>query len=65
MVRGTGRRKPSWQRQYEELEQLLERWDRYEAQLFEMGCRRNRLVQNRQRRHLHADEGRTIWATDN
>ena len=43
MVRGTGRRKPSWQRQYEELEQLLERWDRYEAQLFEMGCRRNSL----------------------
>ena len=54
MVRGTGRRKPSWQRQYEELEQLLERWDRYEAQLFEMA---QQLVQNRQRRHLHADEG--------
>src|SRR5699024_8295103 len=26
MVHGTGRRKPSWQRQYEEIDQLLERW---------------------------------------
>ena len=43
MVHGTGRRKPSWQRQYEEIDQLLERWKKYEAQLFEMGCRRNSL----------------------
>ena len=43
MVHGTGRRKPSWQRQYEEIDQLLERWKKYEAQLLEMGCRRNSL----------------------
>lgn len=43
MVHGTGRRKPLWQQQYEEIDQLLERWKKYEAQLFEMGCRRNSL----------------------
>ena len=43
MVHGTGRRKPLWQRQYEEIDQLLERWKKYEAQLFETGCRRNSL----------------------
>ena len=43
MVHGTGRRKPFWQRQYEEIGQLLERWKKYETQLFEMGCRRNSL----------------------
>lgn len=43
MVHGTGRRKPFWQRQYEEIDQLLERWKKYETQLFEMGCRRNSL----------------------
>ena len=42
-VHGTGKRKPSWQKQYEEVGQLLERWERYETQLFEMGCRRNSL----------------------
>ena len=43
MVHGTGRRKPSWQRQYEEINRLLERWKKYETQLLEMGCRRNSL----------------------
>lgn len=43
MVHGTGRRKPLWQRQYEEIDQLVVRWKKYERQLFEMGCRRNNL----------------------
>ena len=43
LVHGIGKRKPSWQKQYEEASQLLERWKRYETQLFEMGCRRNSL----------------------
>lgn len=43
MVHGTGKRKPIWQKQYEEVSQLLERWTKYETQLFEMGCRRNSL----------------------
>lgn len=43
LVHGSGRRKPVWQRQYEEAAQLLERWKRYESQLFEMGCKRNSL----------------------
>ena len=42
-VHGTGKRKPAWQKQYEEISRLLERWKRYETQLFEMGCRRNSL----------------------
>lgn len=43
LVHGTGKHKPSWQKQYEEIGQLLDRWERYETQLFEMGCRRNSL----------------------
>lgn len=43
MVHGTGRRKPFWQRQYEEIDRLVVRWKKYERQLFEMGCHRNSL----------------------
>ena len=40
-VRGTGKRKSQAQRDWEERQSLLERWERYEAMLSTMGEGRN------------------------
>jgi transposase len=41
LVHGTGKRKPQWQKAYEQLYTLQERWTNYEKQLFTMGNTRN------------------------
>lgn len=41
LVSGKGKHKAEWQKRYEELHKLWERWTKYEEQLFEIGNNRN------------------------
>ncbi len=56
-VHGSGKRKSAEQKEYEQLQSYLERWEKYEGQLKIMGKERNSYAKNRPRCHIYADEG--------